>query len=528
MTGHRRGSIPSGTHQRAQARGRPSRTKKRRHSRVRIVAWTTAGVLGLTATAGGVVYWRLNGNITTFDGDAVSTDRPDAARPDAQGRTPANVLLIGSDSRGGGNSDLGGGNEGGARSDTTILLHIYADHKHATGISIPRDSLVDIPPCKLPSGKWTKPQSNVMINSAFAVGDTEEGNPACTQNAVEKLTGLRIDHTIVVNFAGFAEMTGAIGGVDICMPKDVYEGDLNPNLGRKGKLLFPKGRQKVSGQAALDYVRIRHGLGDGSDIGRTKRQQAFMSALIKEVKSRGMNPTALLPLADAATRSLTVDPGLGSAQKLLSFALSLKDIDLHDMKFLTVPWRYEGPRVALVKPDVDQLWAALKADRTIDGQDAGVSTASAAAEPSAPPAPPAETPAGAAPDGTGVKVGVYNGTTATGLAAKAATTLKAAKYTVTTTGTAAARDRTGTLVRYGPGEKAKAQQVATLFPGATLEASSRAGISLVLGKDYAAVNGGSAETTTPASPATPAPLPTSATQDARSADDDPCANLSYG
>nr|WP_317620459.1 LCP family protein [Streptomyces sp. CBMA156] len=488
--------------------------------------WATAGCTALAVLGGAALYYRLNSNISTFDGDALSKDRPEAAAPDAQGRTPVNVLLIGSDNRGNGNSDLGGGGDGGARSDTAILLHVYADHKHAVGISIPRDSLVTIPPCKLPDGKWTKEQTNAMFNSAFSVGDTDQGNPACAQNAVEKLTNLRVDHTIVVDFNGFASMTKAVGGVEVCLPNDIHEGDLNPNLGRKGKLLFPKGKQKVEGQAALDYVRVRHGIGDGSDIGRTKRQQAFLSSLIKEVKSRGMDPTTLLPLADAATGSLTVDPGLGSAAKLLSFAMSLKDVDLHDVKFLTVPWRYEGPRVALVHPDVDQLWAALKADRTIDGQDASVpaETGSAAPDTAATPTPtPTPTPdAGAA----AVKVSVLNSTGETGLGSRAAETVKGAGYTVASVGNAVGKPRGTTVVEYGTGERSAAEAVAKLFPGATVQPGAR-GVSVVLGHDFAAAN--PAATTAPSgSAAAPAPLPSSVSGAARSADDDPCANLSYG
>lgn len=434
------------------------------------------------------------------------------------------MLLIGSDSRGGNNADLGGGEDAGARSDTTILLHIYADHKHAVGVSFPRDALVPRPACKLPNGKWTKAEASVMFNSAFSVGDTDAGNPACTQNTVEKLTNLRVDHTIVVNFQGFASMTSAIGGVDVCLPNAIYEGDLNPNLGRKGKQVFPKGEQKVSGQAALDYVRLRHGVGDGSDIGRMKRQQAFLSALIKDVKGKGMNPTTLLPLADAATKSLIVDEGLGSAAKLMSFALSLKDIDLHDIKFITTPWRYDGPRVALL-PEADQLWAALKADRTLDGQDASGAGASAAPSDAAPT--PSEAPSSVAPatvKGSGIRVGVYNGTTTAGLTAKAVTALKASKFTVTTVANASAQNHATTVVQYGPGEKAAAQTVASLFPGATLEASSRAGVSLVLGKDFAAANGAASG----GASAAPGPLPSSISSGARSADDDPCANVSYG
>ncbi|MGW4380569.1 LCP family protein [Kitasatospora sp. NPDC004531] len=498
------------------AGARPTRSGRGRRAR-RIALWTTAGVVALAVTGGGLVYYRLNGNLSTFDSSGVSKDRPAAAGADAQGRVPVNLLLIGSDSRSGGNKDLGGGQEGGARSDTAILLHVYADHKHAVGVSIPRDSLVAVPPCLLPNKNWTKAQPSAMFNSAFSVGDTEQGNPACTQNTVEKLTGLRVDHTMVVNFQGFADMTSAVGGVDVCLPKPVYQGDLDPNLGHRGKLLFDQGHQKISGQAALDYVRIRHGLGDGSDIGRTKRQQAFLSSLIKQVKAEGMNPVALLPLADAATRSLTVDEGLGSAQKLVDFAMSLKDIDLHDIKFLTVPWRYQGERVALVHPDTDQLWTALKADRTLDGQDA-----SAGPSPADSPSP-GPTAAPTAVDGADIKVAVHNGTDTAGLTARAAEALEGSGFTVTARANAASRAHATTLVEYGPGERAGAEKVAALFPGATLQAGARAGITLTLGADYAVGHG----TATAAPPPPTGPLPSSVSQ-ARSAADDACTDLTFG
>ncbi|MDH6577460.1 LCP family protein [Kitasatospora sp. MAP5-34] len=504
---------------------------KKKGNRKKVVIWTTVGALGVIAATSGAIYFKLNGNITTFASDGLSKDRPAAATADANGNTPVNVLLIGSDSRGGDNKNLGGGGDAGARSDTTILLHVYADHKHAVGISIPRDALVSIPPCKLPNGSWTKAQTNVMFNSAFAVGDTEQGNPACTQNALEQLTNLRIDHTIVVNFEGFATMTSAIGGIPVCMPNAIYEGDLDPNLGHKGNQIFAKGEQTVSGQQALDYVRLRHGVGDGSDIGRMKRQQAFLSSLIKSVKSKGMDPTTLLPLADAATKSLVVDKGLGSAASLMSFALSMKSIDLHNIKFITTPWKYEGPRVALVHPDTEQLFAALRADRTLDGQDASGGNTAPASPPTTQAAP---TPADAPADpgtvkGAGIRVAVYNGTTTTGLTGKAAGTLKASKFTVTSMGNAASQTHATTVVQYGPGEKAAAQTVAALFPGATVEAATRAGVSLVLGQDYADGGGsGGSGGAGPASAAAPGPLPSSVSAAARSADDDPCANVSYG
>ncbi|WP_327679272.1 LCP family protein [Kitasatospora sp. NBC_00458] len=499
----------------------------------RIIAWSVAGVLVVLAGAGGAVYYKLNGNIRSFDPDAIATDRPPEPTADAHGNRPVNLLLIGSDSRSGRNSDLGGGNEGGARSDTTILLHVHADHRHAVGVSIPRDALVTIPRCRLPNGKWTREQPGQMFNSAFSVGNAESGNPACTQNTVEKLTGIRVDHTIEVNFQGFAAMTGAVGGVDVCLPNDIHEGNINPGLGRKGRVVLPKGRQRVSGQQALDYVRLRHGIGDDSDIGRMKRQQAFLASLLAKIKSQGLSPGTLLPLADAATRSMTVDPGLDSAAKLVDFALSLRDIDLHDVKFLTTPWRYNGARIDLVHPAVDNLWKTLQADRTLDGQDATGRQEDAPASPSPEAAPPSATPSPTplTTDGAPIRVAVLNGTTAPGLAARAAETLRAARVTVTGLRTASSTARTTTTVEYGAGQRANAEKVAALFPGSAAAPGTAAGISLVLGRDYAAGAAASAASASAAASGpsgAPAPLPAEVVNEARSGDDDICGNVSYG
>ncbi|OKJ00025.1 LCP family protein [Kitasatospora sp. CB01950] len=510
------GSGGRGGSRRAAAQGRrkPRKAKK-------IIIWSLVGASVAVVGTGGYVYWRLNGNISAFDGEGISKDRPEAAAADSEGRRPMNILLIGSDSRDGANKDLGGGDEGGARSDTTILLHVYADHKHAVGVSFPRDAMVSIPRCMLPNKSWTKPQTSAMFNGAFSVGGTEQGNPACTQNTVEALTGLRVDHTMVVNFEGFAAMTKAVGGVEVCLPNPIHDYDLNPKLPKTGgKEIYPKGVQKVEGQAALDYVRLRHGIGDGSDVGRMKRQQAFLSQLMKTVKTKGMSPTNLLPLADAATKSLTVDPGLAGVDKLLDLGTSLKDIDLHDIKFITTPWHYDGNRIGLNHPEVDQLWAALKADRTLDGTDASGGQSPAPSESAAPSSSAPATPV----NGTGIKVGVFNGSGAAGLGNKAAGALKAANFTVTATGNASSQNHATTVVQYGSGQKANAEAVASLFPGATVEAGSTAGISLILGKDYAASAGNGQGGTTP----DPGPLSSAVSNDARSADEDPCSNVSYG
>lgn len=313
------------------------RRRSGRGSRLRLTLGIALSLVVLASAGVGWIYLKLTGNIDTFSAGGLSDNRPSGT---SKGQ---NVLVIGSDARTGGNSELGGGSKDDVgRSDTAFLLHVYADHRHAVAVSIPRDTLLDIPPCRLPDGSWTKPQNNAMFNAAFSVGQTVKGNPACTQNTIEKLTGLRVDHTVVVDFKGFSRLTDVVGGVQVCVPQDIYQKDLNPNRATRGERIFAKGTQTVSGQKALDYVRIRHGMGDGSDIGRIKRQQAFVASLLKKIKEQGLTPAKLLPLADAATQSMTVDPGLGSADKLLGFAMSLKDIDLHNTKFVTIPWRYEG------------------------------------------------------------------------------------------------------------------------------------------------------------------------------------------
>ncbi|MFF4948120.1 LCP family protein [Streptomyces chattanoogensis] len=501
-----------------------------------MAAVTAVSFLVLLVACTGWVYLKLNGNITTFGADGVSGDRP------AAGAGGSNVLVIGSDSRSGGNRRLGGGEGDVGRSDTAFLLHVYGDSRHAVAVSLPRDALVDTPPCKLPDGNWTAPQTDVMFNTAFSVGETARGNPACTQNTVEKLTGLRVDHTVVVDFQGFSKMTSAVGGVSVCLPQDVHQGDLNPNRGPQGEVIFRKGQQTVSGQKALDYVRLRHGIGDGSDMGRIKRQQAFVAGLIKKVKSEGVNPTTLLPLANAATESMTVDPGLDTADKLMSFAMSLKDIDLHNTKFVTLPWRYQGARVAVVHPQADALWAALRADRTVDGEDASGKSGhgrkaghrrkaednrkaeDSKGEATGSPGP------GASVSGAGIGVAVYNGTTVTGLAARAAAGLKTAGFTVTGTATAATQDHATTVVTYGPGQAEQAGTLARFFPGAELQQATAPGISITLGQAYAdhPAPPVASPFPSPSSPSSSDDVPSDIADKARSADDDPCSDLSYG
>ncbi|MCC9310007.1 LCP family protein [Kitasatospora sp. RB6PN24] len=514
--------------------------QRRRLAKVAVV---TAFVLMLgTAGAGSWFYERLDGNLSIFSSAGISSHRPPDGPSDAAGNTPVNVLVLGSDSRTGGNSALAGGDVGTGNSDTAILLHVYADHRHAVAVSIPRDALVDIPPCLLPGGKWTEPQHDQMFNAAFSVGSAPNGNPACSQNTVETMTGLRVHHTVVVDFKGFAAMTGAVGGVQVCVPNDVDGFGIH----------LKKGLQTVSGQSALDYVRARHGLGDGSDIGRMKRQQAFLAALVKKIQAKGFDLTALLPLADSATRSLTVDQGLGSPLKLASFIRSLRSIKLADVEFVTTPWRYAGERVALIHPDVDTLWTLLRQDRTLDDR--------SAARPSSAPAPTA------APSGdVTVPIVVQNGSFVPGLSLQVEQVLRTRGYQDVSTDPDGIQ-RAVTAVEYPAGKQTAAEQLAQYFPGAQVVSSpSVTAVTVTVGADYAASLPGesgspvAADDDPPDATATGSPsdgpasspasspsggspgpstgaaasasatgLPSGITENLRSADADPCSGLSYG
>jgi len=306
----------------------------------------------LLATALVVVYKKLEGNITAIPEISLGKDRPD--KPHVEGpQDPLNVLVMGSDDRKG--TNIGGETPG--LSDTTILLHLSANRKRAYGISIPRDAMVDRPTCFSKDGKRQLPGGLRQFNAAFAVG-----GPTCTVRTVEHVTGIRIDHFIVVNFAGFKDMVNAVHGVTVCVPNEV-----NDDIGH---IHLPQGTYKVNGNQALDYVRVRHGLGaPNGDIGRMKRQQAFISAMIAKVYSAGTlaNPVRLYNFLNAATSSLSTDSGFAHLKELASLGSPLKNIGLDKIQFITVPnqpWPQDPNRLVFA-PDAANLWRKVRFDKPL-------------------------------------------------------------------------------------------------------------------------------------------------------------------
>jgi LCP family protein required for cell wall assembly len=312
------------------------------------------GVLAVLLASGLVVaYKKLEGNINDISiSESLGTDRPDTVK--VQGpKEPLNVLVMGSDNRDG--TNIGGDTPG--LSDTAILLHLSADRKRAYGVSIPRDAMVERPDCRTKNGRKTIPGALTQFNAAYAVG-----GPACTIKTVEKISDVRIDHFVVINFAGFKEMVNAVNGVKVCVPEEV-----NDDIGH---IHLPAGTYKVNGNQALDYVRVRHGIGAPTgDIGRMKRQQAFIAAMIEKVVSKGTlaNPVRLYRFLDAATQSLTTDTGFASLKELASLGSSLKNIGLDNIQFITIPnepYAADPNRLQLA-PESSQVWRKIRFDRPL-------------------------------------------------------------------------------------------------------------------------------------------------------------------
>lgn len=323
-----------------------------RRRALKAAAWSAAGLVLLGGAGLGYVYFRLDGNLKGVDIDsALGTDRPRNV-----GNGSMDILVLGSDSRGGANSAYGR-DDGTARSDTAMILHVYKGHKKATVVSIPRDTLVDRPECTQKSGKTVPAAKDVMFNESYQVG-----GPACTVKTVEKMSGIRMDHYIEVDFNGFKTLVDELGGVPVTTAKPIHDKQSHLNL--------KAGEHTLDGEQALGLVRTRHSVGDGSDLGRIQLQQAFLKALISQVKDVNLfgSPRKLYDLADTATRHLTTDTRLASVTKLIRFTKGLKHIGSEDMRMVTLPVSYDQAQPNRVLPrdtQCRQVWDALRRDQPV-------------------------------------------------------------------------------------------------------------------------------------------------------------------
>ncbi len=254
-------------------------------------------------------YVALDGNLSSVDIDAkLGADRPDDVDDGSQ-----DILVLGSDSRSGDNGKYGR-DEGAARSDTAMVLHVDKGHKSASVVSIPRDTLIERPACESDTtGDEVPAEHRAMFNTAYEVG-----GPACAVKTVESMSGIRMDHYLEVDFTGFKKLIDELGGVEVTTKTAIDDS--------KSHLDLEPGTHTLNGEESLGLVRTRKSVGDGSDLGRIQLQQAFIKALIDQTRSVGVfsSPKKLYGLADAATKAVTTDSGLGSVKKLTGFANGLR------------------------------------------------------------------------------------------------------------------------------------------------------------------------------------------------------------
>ncbi|WP_333766998.1 LCP family protein [Streptomyces sp. IBSBF 2435] len=475
-------SLPPRSRRTAAAPGPPSRRRGKpdgRPSRRRKALLWTAGAMGLVLTAVGVggylAYEHFNGNLTTVDvGDAGSKN--------VGGNGPLNLLVIGTDSRQGLGRRYGDADSVG-HADTTILFHVSADRSNATAMSIPRDIVTGIPDCPtrrkdgstttipgIPAGLTTP-----RFNESLGVGGRD---PGCTMRAVTLLTGIPVDHFMMVDFEAVKALSTAVGGVDVCLSR--------PLVDPKSHLNLSAGRHRIEGEQALEFVRTRHALRNQSDLDRIRLQQNFLSAMIRKIKSSGTltSPGKLFTLADAATRALTVDSAIGSVSRLTGLAKDLSRVDAKHITFTTLPV-VDNPNervhatVVVDRARAEQLFAMIRNDVSLSGRRKQPGTDPRLVGPRA-----------AASD---VRVQVYNGSGVSGAARGTVDWLRGVQGVGgPANGGNAPSPAPRTTLAYAPGQADQARALAAMLglPGSALRPSSGADdaqgadMSLTLGADF--------------------------------------------
>ncbi|WTW95197.1 LCP family protein [Streptomycetaceae bacterium NBC_01309] len=484
-------------------------------------AMTVTGFLAVLVLLTSGIGWAwvkyLDGKINRVDPFAGLGNRPDTGSDD-----DLNFLVVGTDSREGVSrarlNELHAGGESCDCTDTMMIVHLNAKRDKATVVSIPRDSYVTFP---AHTNKHTGQQvgeSKGKINAAYTMG----GRPL-TIATVERATNIRIDHWIEVNFLSFVDVVDKLGGVDMCTPVPLKD--------PKSGLDLPAGTTHLDGVDALKYVRARYIASDPTgDIGRTQRQQKFLSQILARATSTGTlaNPVKLKGVLEAALGSLTVDKDLG-IKSLLDLGTKMKGMSNSGVTYAQIPLKTMdhqvkdwGSTVLWDDAGARVLFDAIRDDRDVleppKPTPSGKGQSPSAHAPVTVEVPPSE-----------VWVQVYNGTDTQGLGGRAHTDLSAAGFRMN----AAARGGqaigvtgvTQTVVRYDPRWDRSVQTVAAALPGAKLEPVEGLGrtIEVVVGSQYAGVTpvaaalspgtGSPAAPSTGGSPSGPAPAITATTGD---------------
>ncbi|WP_327226281.1 LCP family protein [Streptomyces platensis] len=446
----------------------------------KVLRWTALALAVLIVGGAGAGYWyyeHLNANLRkaprSLGGGGLK--KPD---PNAFGQSPLNILLLGSDGRNNAkNIELGGARQDADRkplADVQMLLHVSADRSNMSVISIPRDTRVTIPRCTDPKTHEVFPQTSAAINQSL-----QHGGPGCTLATWQELTGIYIDHFMMVDFGGVVDMADAIGGVPVCVDGNVYSHD---SKGHGSGLKLTKGTHSVKGVQALQWLRTRYGFEDNTDIGRAKAQHMYMNSMVRQLKkdAKLTNPGELRDLAEAATNALTVDDGLDTVKKLYDLGGDLSRVPTKRITMVTMPWQY-GPGESYVMPkpgDAEATFGLLRNDTALDGKDKKKKAA---------PAPKPSTPKDQ------LKVVVQNGTNSTvngpvsGRASAVQQQLSGLGYTSAGTDSALTTQADTTVTYRDKGQRGDALALAKalgLPKDAVRESSSATGMRLVVGNDW--------------------------------------------
>ncbi|WP_435643555.1 MULTISPECIES: LCP family glycopolymer transferase [Streptomyces] len=426
---------------------RPVRPVRRRRPRWAVRAMTTLSVVVLaSAGIGHAVVTSLDAGIARVDAFKDMKNRPQPGHG-------MNILLVGTDGRDKITEPqrrafhLGG--QPCHCTDTMMIVHISADRERATVVSLPRDSYAQAPArLDQTTGRQLGPHP-LRLNAAYA-----EGGPQLTVRTVEDMTRVKIDHYLEVDFTSFMRTVDVLGGVRICTAtplKDTYSGlDLAP------------GTHTLLGGQALQYVRSRH-LDGASDLGRMKRQQRFLAALIEKATSSGvlLNPMRFRDVTRAVLGSVRADKGFGT-DELLDLGRAMRNFSPSSSEFTTVPigqMHYQvkgvGETLKWDPARSARLFAALRDDKPLTSAHRAAGPAAAPVE----------------VDPRQIRVQVANGTTTSGLAKRIDTELAATGFATTRRPVTAPARSAATLITYDPRWDRSAHALAAALPGSELRAA---------------------------------------------------------
>ncbi|OLF05793.1 LCP family protein [Actinophytocola xanthii] len=468
------------------------RKKNKRQNRSTMAGRAFAVVAAVLVFVGSGVAWGFKSWIESNSQQVDALDPNSSAIQDAAAqRGDENFLLVGSDTRAGAAAEEGVGDETevvGARSDTVMIAHIPKNRERVVVVSFPRDLEVTRPECEVwdaKTGKYTgdiEPAAElVKINTAYQVG-----GPKCVTKMVQELSGLAINHFVGVDFHGFKDMVDAVEGVEICVERPLEDEVLGTVVPQAGKAVT------ISGDQALNFVRARKVAGDPtSDYGRIKRQQRFLSSLLRKAMSTEvlLDPGKLTGFVDAFSKS-TFGDNIGVDQMFM-LGQSMQGIEAGRVTFVTVPTvgeANERGNEELRVEDTKSLFQAIRNDTPLPGEA------------------PAKKPDDASQEGQGtttqlasglrqeqgpvdpktVKIQVFNaGNNQDGIAGATADELAELGFQVVWVD-ASLEKVDQTVVRYSKARQAQAQTLAAAVPGAKLVEDPAAGgaVQLFIGPDY--------------------------------------------